>query len=123
MTDDKEWIDSFVIRKGERIAVKTKLPEGQPVRRRSKTAFAMVPLHWIAELAKVKHIGTAVALMSLLFAAWEAKGRPFVFSNKKLVGRCSSQTKMRLLSELQAIGWIEFSQTGKQAPVVTFLKE
>jgi len=117
-----DLIDGFVMRKGVRIPVKILRPPGQPVRRRSKSAFAIVPLHWITELAETKRIPTSVALISLLFAAWEAKGQPFIFSNKKLVGKCSPATKMRFLSELQAIGWIKMKQKGDEAPVVTFLK-
>jgi hypothetical protein len=119
---DADLIDGFVMRKGVRIPVKILRPPGQPVRRRSKSAFAILPLHWITELAKAKRIPTSVLLISLLFAAWEAKGQPFIFSKEKLIGRCSRATKMRFLSELEAIGWIKVERKGKGAPVVTFLK-
>jgi hypothetical protein len=118
--DDLE--DGFVMRKGERIPVKIRRPQGQPIRRRSKAAFAMVPLRWVAEISEIKNVPFTVVWVSLIFAAWEAKGMPFKFSNDKLLGKCSRWAKMRILSELQDEGWIEFSQTGKQAPVVTFLK-
>jgi hypothetical protein len=118
-----EFIDGFVMRKDVRIPVKKLRPPGQPIRRRSKDAFVIVPLHWVTELAQAKSIPTSVVLLiSLLFAAWEAKGQPFTLSNKKLIGPCSRATKMRLLSKLQAIGWIKVEQKDKQAPVVTFLK-
>jgi hypothetical protein len=122
VSDEEKWIDSFVIRKGERIAVKTKLPEGRPVRRRSKTAFVMVPLPAVDGIAEVTKDPKAVVWLSLLFAAWEAKGKPFKFSNGKLLGKCSRWTKYRVLSEFEAAGWIEVKQAGKKAPLVTFLK-
>jgi hypothetical protein len=110
------------MRKGVRIPVKIKPPSGQPVRRRRQDTFVMVPLRWIAELAKLKNTPTTVVWLSLIFAAWEAKGKPFKFSDEKLLGKCSRWAKARFLSELQAAGWVEVKQKGKQAPVVTFLK-
>lgn len=115
-------IDGVVMRKGERILVKIRRPGGRPVRRRRQGTFVMVPLQWAAELAEITGTRKSLAWLSLLFAAWEAKGQPFVFSNDKLIGKCSREFKRRVLSELKAAGWIKVEQKGKRAPIVTILK-
>ena len=117
-----ELIDGFVMRKGVRIPFKIQRPSGQAVRRRTKNVFVIVPLHAVADIARITNNPKTVVWVSLLFAAWEAKGRPFKFSNEKLLGNCSRWTKKRVLAEFQAAGWIEVEQAGKKAPLVTFLK-
>jgi hypothetical protein len=82
----------------------------------------MVPLAVAAELAGITGTRKSLAWLSLLFATWEAKGQPFKFSNDKLIGECSREFKRRVLSELEAAGWIKVEQKGKQAPIVTVLK-
>jgi hypothetical protein len=91
-------------------------------RRRRQDTFVKVPLAAAAELAEITGTRKSLAWLSLLFAAWEAKGQPFVFSNKKLIGKCTRELKRRTLSELEAAGWIRVEQKGKQAPLVTVLK-
>jgi hypothetical protein len=93
------------------------------VRRRRQGTFVLVPLQWAAELAGITSTPKSLAWLSLLFAAWEAKGKPFVFSNDKLIGKCSRELKRRVMSELEAAGWIKVEQKGKRAPTVTFLKQ
>jgi hypothetical protein len=122
MTDDG-LLDGFVMRKGERIPVKIRLPPGRPVRRRRQSTFVLVPLQWAAELTEITGTPKSLAWLSLLFAAWEAKGKPFVFSNDKLIGKCSRELKRRVMFELEVAGWIKVEQKGKRAPIVTFLKQ
>jgi hypothetical protein len=119
---EADLTDGFVMRKGVRIPVKKLRPPGSPIRRSSKGAFVIVPLHAVADIAKITNNPKTVVWLLLLFAAWEANGRPFKFSNEKLLGKCSRWTKWRVLAEFQAAGWIEVEQAGKKAPLVTFLK-
>jgi hypothetical protein len=81
------------MRKGVRIPVQILRPSGPPIRRSSKSAFAIVPLHAVADIAKITNNPKTVVWLSLLFAAWEANGRPSKFSNEKLLGKCSRWTK------------------------------
>jgi hypothetical protein len=125
LTDiDSEGLeDGIVWRKGERIPVKIRRPEGQPIRRRRQGTFVMVSLEAAAEIAEITGTRKSLAWLSLLFAAWEAKGQPFKFSNNKLIGKCSRELKRRVLAELAAAGCIKVEQEGNQAPVVTILKQ
>jgi hypothetical protein len=81
----------------------------------------MVPLAVAAKLAAITGTRKSLAWLSLLFAAWEAKGQPFKFSNEKLIGGCSRELKRRTLSELEAAGCIKVEQKGGRAPVITVL--
>ena len=64
------------------------------------------------------HEPGAMVCFSLLVAVQEAKGKAFVFSSDKLLGRCSRQTKARILAALDA-GMIKVRRNSRQAPVVT----
>ena len=115
--------DGWSIRpNGERVRVKIRRPQGQPIRRRRQGTFVMVPLTAAVELAEITGTRKSLAWLSLLFAAWEAKGQPFVFSNKKLIGKCSRELKRRTLAELEAAGCIKVEQKGSRAPLITILK-
>jgi hypothetical protein len=115
--------DGWVTRpNGERVRVKIRRPPGQPIRRLRQGTFVQVPLPLVAEFAAATNTRKAMVWLSLLYAAWEAKYRPFTFSQDKLVGKCSRQLKRRVLSELEKAGWIRVEQKNGRAPVVTLLK-
>jgi hypothetical protein len=118
-TNGDDLVPGFMTRKGVRTPVMLRPMTGHPTRRRSKDAFVMIPLHWVGELSKLK--GNPTVWLSVIFAAWEAKGQSFKFSDTKLLGKCSRWTKARGLAELQAAGWIEVAQEVGRAPVVTLI--
>ena len=119
-TNGEGLVKGFMTRKGVRVPVMLRPMTGQPTRRRSKDAVILVPLHWVAELSGLKC--NPLVWLSVVFAAWDAKGQPFKFSDTKLLGKCSRWTKARGLAELQAAGWIEVVQEVKRAPLVTLLR-
>ena len=119
-TNGDGLVPGFMVRKGVRIPVMLKPMVGTPTRRRSKDAFVMVPLRWVSELSEIKC--DPLVWLSVIYAAWEVKGRPFKFSNTKLLGKCSRWAKARGLSALQAAGWIAIEQADGKAPLVTLIK-
>ena len=86
-TNGDGLVPGFMVRKGVRIPVMLKPMVGTPTRRRSKDAFVMVPLRWVSELSEIKC--DPLVWLSVIYAAWEVKGRPFKFSNTKLLGKRS----------------------------------
>jgi hypothetical protein len=119
MTEDIKYVTRPT---GQRVLVTVlNSANGPKVRRRRKGTFVKVPLDVAADFSKITKTPKALVWISLLYAAWEAKGSPFVFSNEKLLGKCTREMKRRVLSELQRAGRIRVERGGKQAPRVTIL--
>ena len=82
----------YVIRDGQRIAVKTLSTSATPRRRRTSDPFATVPLAWAARAAKATNTKKALVWLELLYATWQSRNNSVVLSNGRWPGPASPET-------------------------------
>jgi hypothetical protein len=104
----------------EVVSADTTRPVHRP--RGKKDGFALAPLEWTADIAKVLNAPDIMLVNLMLYLSWKAKGEAFLVSNETLrrygVGR---KTKYRVLARLESAGRIQVHRQNKQAPHVTML--
>lgn len=90
--------------------------------RNKKDGFALAPLEWTADVAKLLNVPDIMLVNLMLYLSWKAEGEAFLLSNETLrrygVGR---KTKYRVLACLERAGRIQVRRQNKQAPYVTLL--
>jgi DNA-binding IscR family transcriptional regulator len=96
----------------------------RPVRKpRGKNGgFALAPLEWTADIAKVLNAPDIILVNLMLYLSWKAKGEALLVSKEILrrYGVCR-KTKYRVLARLEKAGRIQVHRQNKQAPYVTLL--
>jgi hypothetical protein len=115
---------SYVVRNGQRIAVKTleHPPEVQAkIRKRKKRqeeAFAMIPLWWARRAGEDGGLMELLVCVDLLHRAWKAQDKSFVMPNPK---RVDPKVKYRVLRALEVASLITVKWRRGRSPLVTML--
>jgi hypothetical protein len=114
----------YVIRHGRKIAVETVETNVKPTPRRQAEPFAKVPLEWAVKAAKATRTPQALVWVLLLRLAWQAKDKPFPFSNAALA-RCgvNREAKRRTLAALEAAGLVKVERQHGRSPIVTLVRQ
>jgi hypothetical protein len=115
-------VTDYVIRDGQRIAVKTLSTSATPRRRRTSDPFVTVPLAWAARAAKATNTKKALVWLELLYATWQSRNNSVVLSNGRLArAGVSRNAKYRALRELEAAGLVQMERRGRGASRVTII--
>jgi hypothetical protein len=85
--------------------------------------FAILPLQWAADISEETGTRGAMVWILLRYMSWKTKSPTFPLSTA-LVNRygIAKETKRRILTKLEAAGWVKIQHRHKQAPVITLLR-
>jgi hypothetical protein len=81
--------------------------------------WVRVPWSWVARLQTVKHDGTCLLALLLVYEHWHNGGRPIVLSNTLAaeIG-LSRHAKRRSLAKLEQLGLVTVKWSRSRAPLV-----